>query len=358
MATPKKLSGQARLFEPPPIVLGKRDRGGLKKWRERGYDSRAEMAEKVVEVIRPRSERDPYYLDEPTLISFSGGRTSAYLLWRVREAHGGRLPDNVCVTFQNTGMERTETLDFVHRIEVEWGVDVVWLEYTPPPEWGMAPKFRGWRRVTYETAFRLDEPAERPDGTMRPFDALLKTMAAYRKKEKNADPLLPNPVQRLCTSYLKVKTQARYVEEALGWDDYLVVMGLRYDEPTRVANLTLSGIDAGEPYFPLAIDKVSEGDVLAFWKVAPFDLGLESGEGNCSLCHLKSIPKTLRLLRARPQDAPWWIEQERWTGQTFRRDRPNYAAMLEKAQSLPPERIEEMEASGAFPDTLPCTCTD
>ena len=56
---------------------------------------------------------DPYFIKEPAAISFSGGRTSAYMLWRVLQAHGGTLPDHIKVVFANTGKEMPETLDFV-----------------------------------------------------------------------------------------------------------------------------------------------------------------------------------------------------------------------------------------------------
>ena len=38
---------------------------------------------------------NPYLIKGPALISFSGGRTSGYMLNHILEAHGGRLPDDV-----------------------------------------------------------------------------------------------------------------------------------------------------------------------------------------------------------------------------------------------------------------------
>ena len=46
--------------------------------------------------------QDPFKIKEPTVISFSGGRTSAYLLWRVLQSNNG-LPDGSIVVFANTG---------------------------------------------------------------------------------------------------------------------------------------------------------------------------------------------------------------------------------------------------------------
>jgi 3'-phosphoadenosine 5'-phosphosulfate sulfotransferase (PAPS reductase)/FAD synthetase len=72
--------------------------------------------------------RNPFLIDEPTVISFSGGRTSAYMLWRVLEANGG-LPEDAIVCFANTGKEEEATLEFVRDCEVNWGIKIHWLEY-------------------------------------------------------------------------------------------------------------------------------------------------------------------------------------------------------------------------------------
>ena len=56
---------------------------------------------------------NPYRIDTPALISFSGGRTSAYMLKKIIEAYDGTLPDDMHVVFANTGKEMPQTLDFV-----------------------------------------------------------------------------------------------------------------------------------------------------------------------------------------------------------------------------------------------------
>ena len=66
--------------------------------------------------------------DNNIQISFSGGRTSAFMLYKIVQENEG-LPDNVKVLFANTVREMPETLDFVRDCQVKWGVDVVWLEY-------------------------------------------------------------------------------------------------------------------------------------------------------------------------------------------------------------------------------------
>lgn len=53
----------------------------------------------------------PYKIFGTTVISFSGGRTSAFMLRQVLD-HNDDLSDLI-VTFANTGKEHPATLDFV-----------------------------------------------------------------------------------------------------------------------------------------------------------------------------------------------------------------------------------------------------
>jgi 3'-phosphoadenosine 5'-phosphosulfate sulfotransferase (PAPS reductase)/FAD synthetase len=87
---------------------------------------------------------NPFLITDNTAISFSGGRTSAYLLWKVLQENKG-LPDCARVLFCNTGKEDEATLDFIHACETKWNVPIVWLEYRPDSKFEV---------VDYESASR------------------------------------------------------------------------------------------------------------------------------------------------------------------------------------------------------------
>ena len=95
--------------------------------------------------LRRPPGRNPYRVPRPAVVSFSGGRTSGYLLRHLLDAYGGRLPDDIAVVFANTGMERSETLDFVDTCARAWNVTVHWLEY----DWNAPHRTRV---VDYRTA--------------------------------------------------------------------------------------------------------------------------------------------------------------------------------------------------------------
>jgi 3'-phosphoadenosine 5'-phosphosulfate sulfotransferase (PAPS reductase)/FAD synthetase len=268
------------------------------------------------DALPPQS--DPFLIEGPAVISFSGGRTSGYMLRRILDAHGGTLPPDVHVVFTNTGKERSETLDFIRDIELRWNVYVRWLEWRQP-----AIDSLGYAEVFYGTAARTGEP----------FSKLITWKSETREANGRGYGLLPTPAMRFCTQHLKIETAKRFIRGVLGFTDWTNAMGIRYDEPRRWRIL---GQDERNPHEflvgPLVEAHVTEADVMAFWAAQPFDLQLRQHEGNCDLCFLKHPRKRERIMRERPDLAAWWIEQERRTGTTFRDDNPSYANLTAQGQ--------------------------
>lgn len=259
--------------------------------------------------------RDPFKIDSPTCISFSGGRTSAYMLWRVLESNDG-LPDEAKVLFANTGKEEEATLRFVDRCSREWGVPITWVEYSEAPE----TKDR-YRIVTFETASRNGEP----------FEAII--------RRRN---YLPNPVSRFCTVEMKVRAIHRYLK-SIGWTEWDSMLGIRADEPRRVAKIGNQDYGKHEEKFaPLAVVGVTKEIVGEFWRKQSFDLELPNMNGvtmhgNCDLCYLKGASQILSLIAEKPERAVWWAKMEALalasapSGAKFRTDRPSYAQMAQFA---------------------------
>jgi len=260
--------------------------------------------------------KNPYKIESPALISFSGGRTSGFMLWQILQAYEGKLPDDIHVVFANTGKEAEETLDFVNEISEKWDIHIHWLEMYLGKE---RPIYRT-KEVTYETASRKGEP----------FEALLD-----RRK------YLPNPVTRFCTTELKIKVMYRFMRKMKGYKDWYNVIGLRYDEPRRVTN-ALKQNNTWTNITPMYDAKHTVQDVSNFWKKQNFDLRLtnfngKTPAGNCDLCFLKGMDTTISILKEKPELADWWIKQEQkfgeQSGAVFRKDRPNYIKLVDISKS-------------------------
>lgn len=276
---------------------------------------------------------NPYKIEGPALISFSGGRTSAFMLKQIIDAHGGTLPDDIYVTFANTGKEMPETLDFVQACSEHWGVKVHWLELEMADE---RPVYRT-KEVTYETASR--------DG--KPFEALIGRRS-----------YLPNPVARFCTAELKIRRMKDFMWKMKGYKHWDNVLGLRYDEPRRVSSSrNASDRERWGNLMPMYDAKHTVKDVLEFWQKANFDLTLPSIDGqtlagNCDLCFLKGRKTLTKLIKERPDLTTWWIAQENrigeGTGATFRSDRPPYVELLKEAENPVMDDMFEDDAMSCF----------
>jgi len=285
-----------------------------------------------------------YYIDEPACISFSGGRTSAYMLHKVLEAHDGDLPEFAKVTFANTGKEMPQTLDFVRDVGKKWGVDIVWLE-----RFARRSREDEKNKYVYETKIVDYESASRHG---EPFAALIK-----------ARRYAPNPVARFCTVDLKIRAISEYLINTCGFEKpYIGFIGIRGDEQRRAAKMNGTIESGQERYLPLYIEGVTAKDVGRFWSNNDFDLNLPNNNGvtdwgNCDLCFLKGHKKKQSIIRERPELADWWIDQEASLSKAvgkaafFRQDTPSYKTM--KKVALEQASIFDSLFSD---ETIPCFC--
>jgi len=189
------------------------------------------------------------------------------------------------VTFQNTGKEMPQTLDFINECDIKWNLNIVWLEF----RFG-----NGFEVVDYKTASR--------DG--RPFNEAI--------EHKNN--FLPNQRIRYCTQLLKIDTLHRYLK-SIGIKDYTSFNGIRYDEPRRWNKIKNSDYDIE---LPLVKWKITKLDVLNFWKQQEFDLIVNEPYGNCDCCFLKGKGKLSIIAKEKPELLDWWIDKEK--NSTFKKE--------------------------------------
>lgn len=220
-------------------------------------------------------------MKEKLLISFSGGRTSAYMTWFMLNQWKDRDKYDMVVVFANTGKEREETLQFVHKCDIEFGFNTVWIEAFVHCQKG---KGTTYVVVDFETADRIGETFE---------DVIYK----YGMPNQNA----PH-----CSRELK-KAPIRSYAKSLGWKGYYTALGIRTDEPKR---LNWEAKKQNKFIYFAELLSVTKNDINAFWSKQSFDLELKSYEGNCDLCYKKGLRKLMTIVKDKPEFADWWREME------------------------------------------------
>jgi len=232
-------------------------------------------------------------------VNFSGGRTSAYLLYKLSEI----IPkENIMVNFANTGREDEATLEFVRDCENDIGIKFNWVEFDISDEIDKngKPK-KTYKVVNFDTASRNGEP--------------------LRKAIKRMN-FVPNLMVRSCTIESKIRTMELFREKNnANKDSTILYIGIRWDEPKRWSkNVNQYPDNFDQIAYPLVDWKVTKQMVLDFWKNKPFDLKLVEPFGNCDLCYLKSTKKRIAVLKQKPEVAKWWSQIEQEHGQQFDRE--------------------------------------
>jgi len=222
------------------------------------------------------------------VISFSGGRTSAYMLWWLLNEWYDRKNWEILVVFANTGLEAEGTLFFIDECSQEWDVPITWVEAKCKDEDGKPYSEKGWsvrhRIVTYETASRNGEP----------FEEMISILG------------IPSTEAPFCSYQLKKLAIEDFLEN-IGWKDYHIAIGVRFDELSRI-NPNRDKLKIMYPFaeiFPVIKRQVSE-----WWGNQTFDLRIHPDEGNCINCWKKDFPRLARNAIRIPESFNWWKKME------------------------------------------------
>lgn len=221
--------------------------------------------------------------DKPNLlVSFSGGRTSAFMLKWIYDNWQDQY--NLLTVFANTGKEEPETLDFVQECADRWSIDIVWVEAVHRNQNGNPFSKMGWavraKVVDYNTCSRNGEP----------FEQMLSVLG------------IPSTNAPFCSDQLKRKVIEDYCRQ-IGFKDYYKAIGIRADEVDRVnpkfrENKILYPLISNHP--------MTKNMVLDWWSQNDFNLNVHPDLGNCNACWKKDIKRLMRIAKNQPKVYDWW----------------------------------------------------
>lgn len=204
-----------------------------------------------------------------SIVSFSGGRTSAYLVHLMEQK---RVSENLNVkyVFMDTGAEHPKTYEFIRNVVRQWNIDLVCLRLVVDPKLGNANSYR---------VMNVDEIC----ADLQPWvDACGKYGTPYVHGE-------------FCTRTMKLEPFERYCKENYP-DGYHSWLGIRADEPRRLK--PRDGVS-----YLADISDFDKQDILDWWREQPFDLDIPEHLGNCVFCIKKGINKIALAARDEPEMA-------------------------------------------------------
>lgn len=204
---------------------------------------------------------------EDIIVSFSGGRTSGYMAYMMKQ----RKDINCHFVFANTGQEREETLEFVNAVDKRFCLNLVWVESVV--HHGVR-KSSTHKVVDFKTA----------DRTGMLFEEMIKKYG------------IPNMSFPHCTRELKANPIDSWAVDN-GLKHAKRAIGIRVDEIDRMS----SNAEKFGFIYPLVRARITKDMINEWWAGQSFDLNLEDYEGNCKWCWKKTDSKLFRLYKERPE---------------------------------------------------------
>lgn len=201
------------------------------------------------------------------VVSFSGGRTSAYLVHLMEQRRKVEGWD-VSYIFMDTGAEHPNTYEFVRNVSRHYRVEIICLRVDVNPTLGKGNSYK----VVSISDIRQD---------LQPWKDMLKKYG------------VPYYGGAFCTDRMKLGPFTKYCNDKFGKGAYTTWLGIRADEPKRLSER--DGIR-----FLAELSNFDKSDVVDWWSKQSFDLGIDEWNGNCVFCMKKSNLKLAAAQRDNP----------------------------------------------------------
>lgn len=258
------------------------------------------------------------------IVSFSGGRTSAYLVHLMEKRR--KQGEDVRYVFMDTGAEHPGTYQFIREVVKNWGIELICLRVDVNPELGKGNSYK---------VLSIDDIG--PD--LQPWVDITK---------KYGTPYFGGA---FCTRTMKIEVCNNFCKD--NFDNHVSWLGMRIDEPARIwgedifrmmrkmgfDNYMMGGlfremveistmekmVEMLEPRFLLdtktagkiakriidirktkqrfmaELTDFEKEDVLSWWRQQPFDLQIPEHLGNCVFCIKKGLNKVALAMRDEPE---------------------------------------------------------
>ena len=255
------------------------------------------------------------------VVSFSGGRTSAYLCHLMIELYGR---ENVDFIYMDTGAEHPKTYEFIKNVNKYFRLNLTCLrgDFNQPLGKGHSYKIVNVNDIC-------------PD--LGPYTDMVNKYGT------------PGQSSAWCTSRMKEETHDKYCNDKYGKGNYETWLGIRADEPKRVLGshlgnewtsrglssydltITMQHIEINHPIingirdiyikiqntiakkanknikFMAEVCDAEKEDVLSWWHSQPFDLEIPEHLGNCVFCFKKSPLKLAAAHYDEPELYVKWL---------------------------------------------------
>ncbi len=218
------------------------------------------------------------------LVSFSGGETSAFMAQWLNNHYERFGYENIVFVFANTGQENEQTLEFVHRCDKYFNLNIHYVEADVIHEPKKGTRFY---MTNFDNASRNGEP----------FEQIIKKYG------------IPNQAFPHCTRELKQAPIKAFGKQYFNGEKYDIAIGIRIDEIDRISpNANKMGF-----IYPL-INKdmlpTSKLMVNFYWNAMSFRLELKGYQGNCVTCWKKADKKLYQIAQENPKSFEFMDKME------------------------------------------------